>query len=67
MIRFVDSSNILSLAYRKGVMVVTFIGGRVYAYAGVPSHLYATMFRSRSKGKAYNRHIKGAFECVRLA
>ncbi|WP_375457816.1 KTSC domain-containing protein [uncultured Enterovirga sp.] len=42
----------------RETLVVTFVSGRRYAYAGVPPELYERLLAADSKGKFYNEHIR---------
>lgn len=57
-IRQVTSSSIAAVGYKRGTLVVAFTSGAVYVYRNVASYLYATLFRSRSIGRAFAKHIR---------
>lgn len=40
--------------------------GVAYIYSGVPMSEWIAFFRSRSRGKHYNRYIKRRFECTKV-
>jgi hypothetical protein len=48
------------------ILRVTFISGSVYAYKGVPQHIYNQIKTARSKGKFLNENIKGKFPFEKL-
>lgn len=59
-----DNSSVLTAyGWANGSMWVTFRSGRTYqAPAGaVPSYRYATLCRSRSKGRVFNRFLRSYF------
>lgn len=40
-------------------MELEFVSGSIYPYHNVPLSLWEGLYRSRSKGRYYNRNIKG--------
>lgn len=64
----VDSSNIAALRYHEEdqVMEVTFQGGGVYQYFGVPQNVWQGMLDAPSKGSYLHTNIKGAFRYTRV-
>jgi len=43
-------------------LYIQFVSGLVYRYKAVPDNLYKRMRNTISKGKFFNRYIKGTFE-----
>lgn len=62
----VASSTLFTVAYdaRRGVLQLEFHDRTVYQYLGVPTELYETLLQSPSKGKYFNRAIRGQFPCA---
>lgn len=48
-------------------LVVIFQSGRVYAYRDVPAAQYERFMAAGSKGSFFNRHVRDAYACERLA
>jgi len=44
-------------------LVVTFVTGRVYAYAGVPPDVHNAFRASGSKGRFFNQEIRDNYDC----
>ena len=44
-------------------LVVTFVTGRVYAYAGVPPEVHNAFRASGSKGRFFNQEIRDNYDC----
>lgn len=55
----VDSSNLKSIGYEAGMLVIEFVTGDIYVYSNVPGSLFEDFARSDSKGRFYNQQIKG--------
>lgn len=55
----VDSSNLKSVGYEAGVLVIEFTTGDIYVYPNVPGSLFEDFARAESKGRFYNQQIKG--------
>lgn len=55
----VDSSNLKSVGYEAGVLVIEFITGDIYVYPNVPGSFFEDFARAESKGRFYNQQIKG--------
>jgi KTSC domain len=62
----VESSSIDSIGYEKNVLEVRFRNGGLYQYFDVPEQMLALLVQAESKGSFFNRHIRGAYPCVRL-
>lgn len=60
-----DSSFVGTLSYADGGMDVTIKGTR-YHYAGVPRKVFANVIRCKSKGRAFNKHVKPFYTCERV-
>ncbi len=48
------------------LLLVEFITGRRYIYAGVPADVYEAMRRARSKGGFFNRRIRDRYSFAEL-
>jgi hypothetical protein len=44
-------------------LVVTFVTGRVYAYAEVPADVHNAFRASGSKGRFFNQEIRDQYDC----
>ena len=44
-------------------LVITFVTGRVYAYADVPPELHSAFRASGSKGRFFNQEIRDNYDC----
>ena len=44
-------------------LVITFVTGRVYAYAGVPPEVHNAFRASGSKGRFFNLEIRDNYDC----
>lgn len=54
----VDSSNIASIGYDGGILVVEFTNGHLYAYA-VDQATFEAFAAAESKGRHFNQQIRG--------
>jgi hypothetical protein len=48
-------------------LVVTFVTGRIYAYADVPEAVVRAFRASFSKGRFFNQEIRDRYDCRELA
>jgi KTSC domain len=48
-------------------LVVTFVTGRVYAYADVPPDVHSAFRASGSKGRFFNQEIRDNYDCREIA
>jgi hypothetical protein len=48
-------------------LVVTFVTGRVYAYADVPPDVHNAFRASGSKGRFFNQEIRDNYDCREIA
>lgn len=57
----VDSSHIASVGYspERRVLAVEFKSGAIFHYADVPQEFATDFYLSESKGKFFNKHIRG--------
>ena len=64
----VESSNIKSVGHSgaRNVLVVEFLNGSIYLYKNVPVEVYTDMLEATSKGRYFNKHVKGTFECTKV-
>jgi len=60
------SSVILTVARVAGLVQVVMVNGSVYWYQGVPDSVYKDWESSSSRGKFYNREIKGKYPALDL-
>jgi len=58
-----DSSAILRIWYEPNdeVLFVTFVGGKTYAYDGVPGQLCRSFLAADSRGGFFNVHIRDRY------
>lgn len=61
----VQSSAIRAIRHdrEKSELLVTFVTGRSFAYAGVPAALYEAFLAAPSKGRFFNEAIRDRFPC----
>ncbi len=45
---------------------ITFAGGRIYRYVGVPLAIYVGLLEAESKGTFFNEHIKEVFPFIEV-
>jgi hypothetical protein len=59
------STVIRDLSYNVATrqLVVTFVTGRVYAYAEVPPDVHSAFRASGSKGRFFNQEIRDHYDC----
>ena len=64
----VQSSNIRSVGYdpESGTLEVEFNSGSVYQYLNVPKGEYETLMNASSKGRYFNRSVKGEYQDVKI-
>lgn len=62
----VSSSNISSIGYENGTLYVAFNRGGLYAYSGVPEHVYRELMAASSHGSYLARYVKGAYPYRRI-
>ncbi len=62
----VSSSNISSIGYEQGNLIVKFNNGRLYIYYNVPSSIFNDFMTAPSKGQYLNINIKGRFNYSQL-
>jgi hypothetical protein len=55
-----------SVGYEKNVLEVRFSNGGLYQYFDVPESVLASLMRAESKGRFFNRHIRGRYPAARL-
>ena len=62
-----DSTTLASATYdhQQNQLQVDFRDGSRYAYSAVTSAVFQGLVSSPSKGKFFNRHIRGRFSYVR--
>ncbi len=47
-------------------LVVTFVTGRIYAYADVPADVHNAFRASGSKGRFFNQEIRDCYDCRKI-
>ena len=59
----VDSSAIVRIQYepKGGILLVTFVTGKTYAYDGVPASVYDAFLAADSHGRFFNIHIRDRY------
>lgn len=57
----VASSHISSIGHEGQTLYVRFRDGSLYAYDGVPEHVYCELMAADSHGKYLARYIKGVY------
>lgn len=59
----VDSSAIERISHDEATrqLHVRFVGGRRYAYSGVPRRVYDAFLAAESKGAFFNHHIRDLY------
>lgn len=62
----VSSSNIASIGYEDGTLYVMFNNGSLYAYSGVPAHIYQGLMTASSHGSYLARYVKGVYPYRRI-
>jgi hypothetical protein len=45
---------------------ITFVGGKIYRYVGVPLAIYVGFLEAESKGAFFNEHIKDVFPFIEV-
>jgi hypothetical protein len=57
------SSAILRIWYEANdkTLLVTFVGGKTYAYEGVPAQLCRSFLAAESYGRFFNAHIRDRY------
>lgn len=58
----VNSSAIAAVGYDGHTLSVLFHSGLVYDHPGVPYPVYVALMRAGSKGRFYNRVIRGRYK-----
>lgn len=56
----VESTVIDAVGYTR-VLEIRFESGRVYQYYDVPPRIFRGMMRAASKGRYFNRYVRGKF------
>jgi len=65
----VESAAIADIAYDPALarLVVRFVGGGVYAYAGVSGEVHRAFLAAESKGRFFAAEIRGRYPFDKLA
>ena len=53
----VSSSNLASVGYENGILIIRFHSGWAYQYTGVPVSVYNGLMNAPSKGKFFHAYI----------
>lgn len=64
----VNSSAMTHVHYDEDAaeLDITFIGGKIYRYVGVPLAIYVDLLEAESKGTFFNEHIKEVFPFIEV-
>lgn len=62
----VESSSIDSVGYEDEVLEIRFTNGGVYHYFGVPPDVCLDFLKADSKGRYFNRYIRGVYRGQRV-
>jgi KTSC domain-containing protein len=57
----VESTTLATVAYDRELLQLEFLDRTVYPYSAVPAHIPAGLLRAASKGRYFNRFIRGRF------
>jgi hypothetical protein len=59
----VESTTLAALAYDEAreILQLEFRSGALYRYCGVPAPVYEALLSAPSKGRYFNRSIRGSF------
>jgi hypothetical protein len=65
----VESATLATLAYDDacGILQLEFRSGAIYRYFGVPWAVCEGLLSASSKGRYFNRVIRGCFPCALLS
>jgi hypothetical protein len=65
----VESTTLAALAYddAREILQVEFRSRAIYSYFGVPGSVYEALVAAPSKGRYFNREIRGRFPHARAA
>jgi hypothetical protein len=68
-ITVVESATLAALAYddAREILQLEFRSRATYSYFGVPGSVYEALMAAPSKGRYFNREIRGRFEHLRVA
>lgn len=62
-----NKSNCIDYFYNnRNNLYIKFVGGNKYRFKSVPNWLIKDFVVAESKGKYFNKFIKGKFECLKL-
>jgi KTSC domain-containing protein len=62
----VESSSIDTVGWEKEVLEIRFTNGGVYRYFGVPPDVCLDFLQADSKGRFFNRYIRGVYRGERV-
>ena len=68
-ITLVESTTLTAVAYDDagGILQLEFRSGAIYRYSGIAAAVHEDLLRASSKGKYFNRAIRGRFPCALTA
>jgi hypothetical protein len=55
--RPVKSSNLHSVGWKDGILIIKFNNRRVYQYPNVPQEIFEGLVRAESPGRVFHRYI----------
>lgn len=62
----VESSSIATVGWEDEVLEIRFNNGGLYHYFNVPPDVCLELLKAESKGRFFNRYIRGVYRCRRL-
>lgn len=62
----VDSSDLQSVGYENGTLLIKFHSGGVYSYSGVPYSIYQNLMVADSCGRFFRAFIEGYYPYVKI-
>lgn len=62
----VESSSIDTVGWENEVLEIRFNNGGVYRYFNVPAQVCLNLLKADSKGRFFNREIRGEYPCTRI-
>lgn len=64
--RNLKSGMVDTVFWNNNTLIVRFNTNQVYAYEGVPQHVYTNMIAAQSKGRFFLQEIKNRYAFTRL-
>ncbi|SDN14162.1 KTSC domain-containing protein [Acetanaerobacterium elongatum] len=62
----VSSSDLSSVGYENGTLVIRFNSGGTYQYTGVPLSVYQGLMNAPSHGQYFHAYIKNSYPYTRI-